>query len=253
MGDQPNPLAAPAWTVGASRGHAFRRGLIEAPSAAVLVVFVTFVGFGALARDVGLTGAQALFVTLTVFALPGQVVLADQIAHGAGLAATAFAVTLTAVRLLPLTFSLMPLLRDGRSPRWLEFLLCHFVAITVWIESMRRLPPLPRALRVPYYAGFALAVMIGAISATWLGFTLAAGVPAAISAGFVFLTPIYFFLSLIGAAASDADKAALVLGALLGPPLFLLLPGFDLLLTGLIGGTGAYVFMRVRRRKAGGS
>ena len=69
----------------------------------MFVVFATFVGFGALARDVGLDLLQVVFVSATVFALPGQVVLVDQIGQGAALAATAFAVTLTAVRLLPLT------------------------------------------------------------------------------------------------------------------------------------------------------
>ena len=248
MARQPNPVAAPAWTVGASRRDAFRRGLIEAPSVAVIVVVITFFGFGALAHDVGLDVTQSLFITLTVFALPGQVVMADQIAHGAGLAATAFAVTLTAVRLLPLTFSLMPMLRDDNTPRWLEFLLCYIAAITVWIEAMRRLPPLPRGLRVPYYAGFALAMFVGVTCATWLGFVMAAEVPAAIAAGFVFLTPVYFFLSLIETAVSDADKASLILGSVLGPVLFLVLPGFDLFLTGLIGGTAAYAFMRLRRK-----
>lgn len=251
MGKAARPASAPDWTIGASRGDALRRGFLESPSTPVIVVVITFVGFGALARDVGLSVYQALFITGVVFALPGQVVLVDEIAHGAGLLGATFAVTLTAVRLLPLCFSLMPLIRDSRSPRWLEFLVSHIVAITLWIEAMRRLPPLPCALRLPYFAGFGAALVVAVVAATWLGYVLSANVPVAVAAGFVFLTPIYFFLSLVAVASSDADIAALVIGSVMGPVLFLLAPGFDLFLTGLVGGTLAYGLMKLRNRRAG--
>lgn len=241
----------PEWTRGASPVDAFLRGLLGAPSVPVLVVFVTFVGFGALAHDVGLDIFQAIFVSATVFALPNQVVLVDSAAKGAGLAAVAFAVALTSVRLLPMTFSLFPVMRSGRAPRWAEFILSHFVAITVWLESMRRLPRLPRALRVPYFAGFALVMLVGLMAATAFGYVLSANVPPAIAAGMVFLTPIYFFLSLIETARNNADKTAIVAGAVLGPLLFTVLPGLDLLLTGLVGGTAAYALMKWRQAGGG--
>jgi predicted branched-subunit amino acid permease len=221
-----------------------------APSVPVLVVVITFVGFGALARDVGFDIYQAAFVTAVVFALPGQVVLADEIAHGASLLAATFAVVLTAVRLLPLAFSLMPVLRDGAPRRWQELLLCHFIAITIWLEAMRRLPPLPRHLRTAYFTGFAIVLASAIMSATILGFLLAARVPPPVAAGFVFLTPIYFFLSLVETAVSRADRLAFAVGVVLGPVLFTLAPGYDLFLTGLVGGTGAYLVTR-RRRRAG--
>lgn len=245
QGQRGAPL--PRWAEGATRRGTFLRGLAGAPSVPVLVVTITFVGFGALARDVGFDVYQAVFVSAGVFALPGQVVLAEEFGHGAGLGAVALAVTLTSVRLLPMSFSLFPVMRDAATPRWLEYLLSHFVAITVWLEAMRRLPPLPRRLRVTYFAGFAAAMLIGLSSATTAGFFLAAQVPEAIAAGMVFLTPIYFFLSLVETAQNVADNGALALGTVLGPLLFWFLPGFDLLLTGLIGGTVAYALMRWRR------
>lgn len=248
MGRGGSPAPAPDWTNGATHADAFRRGFLESPSTPVIVVVITFVGFGALARDVGLDISQALFITAVVFALPGQVVLVDEIAHGTGLVAAAFAVTLTAVRLLPLTFSLMPLMRDRRSPRWLEFVVSHIIAITLWIEAMRRLPALPHALRMPYFSGFGTALIIAVVSATYIGFVLSANVPTAVAAGFVFLTPIYFFLSLVATASGDADTAALAIGSVMGPVLFLAVPGFDLFLTGLAGGTLAYGFMKWRKR-----
>lgn len=215
----------------------------------VMVVAVTFVGFGALARDSGLDILQAIFIVATVFALPGQVVLVDEAAKGVGLIGVAFAVALTSVRLLPMSFSLFPVMRGAATPRWVELFLSHFIAITVWLESMRRLPPLPRELRVGYFAGFALSMLVGLSSATAIGFFISGAVPPSIAAGMVFLTPIYFFLSLIESAANVADRYAVAIGALIGPVLFLLLPGLDLFLTGLIGGTAAYAAMRWQRRE----
>ncbi len=240
MASKPGELRAPAWCHGASRKDAYKRGIASAPSVPVIVVLVTFVGFGALAQGAGLTMAQAVFVSVTVFALPGQVVLVDQIAQGAALLSTAFAVTLTSVRLLPLTISLMPYLRDGITPKWVEFAFAHVLAITVWIEGMRRLPPLPDGLRAPYYGGFVSALFLGIMCATTLGFLLSGQVPKEIGAGLIFLTPLYFFLSLIGVSKNSIDLLAVAIGAVLGPILYLTAPSLDLFLTGLIGGTVAY-------------
>ena len=239
----------PGWTKKASISQAYLHGIAGTPSVPVLVVTITFIGFGALARDAGLDVFQAMFVSAGVFALPGQVILVSEAAKGAGLAAVAFAVTLTSVRLLPMSFSLFPVMRNRNTPRWLEFLLSHFVAITVWIEAMRRLPKLPRKLRVAYFSGFISAMMLMLLAATVTGFFLAAEAPPAVAAGMVFLTPIYFFLSLIETARNVADKWAVGIGVILGPALYQILPGLDLFLTGLIGGTLSYGIMKWLKKR----
>lgn len=221
-----------------------------APSTPVIVVVATFIGFGALARDIGLDLFQTLFVTGTMFALPGQVVLADQIVLGATLTTTVFAVTLTAVRLLPLTVSLMPVLRDAGTSRWVELVLSHFVSITSWLEAMRRLPELPPHLRASFFGGFAVALFVTVMAATMIGHVAAGQVHPTIAAGLIFVSPLYFYLSLLGSAESGIDRAALGLGTILGPLLFLVAPGFDLLLTGLIGGTLAYGGAKWRKSKS---
>ena len=237
----------PHWTATASARGAFVRGAIEVPSTPAFVLLMTFIGFGALARESGLDLGQAVFTSVTIFALPGQVVLVDQIAQGATLLSAGFAVALTAVRLLPLTTSLMPHLRLSGRPLVVQAAAAHFVAITVWLESLRRLPKLPERLRLTYYLGFATALCSVCVTGSAVGHAIAAEVPAWLAAGLLFLTPSYFFLSLIAAAQSRGDFAALGLGAVAGPVLFVLLPGFDLVLTGLICGTLAYGWDRWRR------
>jgi len=209
-----------------------------------------FIGFGALARDVGLTVAQAVFVSASVFALPGQVVLADQISQGAALAGAFFAVTLTAIRLLPLTASLLPHVRDGVSPRWSQYAMSHIIAVTTWIESMRRLPPLPLELRVPYFAGFGSVLFSANMAATVVGYLIAGSVPPVLAAALIFLTPIYFFLSLISASRDLSDAIALPCGFIMGPLIYLVAPGFDLVITGLVAGTLAYGVLRWREGRS---
>ncbi len=67
-----------------------------------------------------------------------------------------------------------------------------FVAVTVWSESLRRLPDLPPSARPAFYYGFAHAcVGLSAVS-TGAGYYLMGAFPPPLAAGLLFLTPIFF-------------------------------------------------------------
>jgi predicted branched-subunit amino acid permease len=222
------------------------RGIRVMLSTPGVVLFATSIGFGALARDLGFSFAQAVFLSTVFYALPAQVVLVDQLARGAALAAAAFAVSLTAIRLLPMTVSLLPYIRDHRGIRPIHIFAVHFMAITVWIEGNRRLPSLPEHLRLPHFFGIGFAMFAATGLGTIAGHLLAARVPPLVSAALLFMTPIYFLLSLLSGANRRMDWLAIAVGLCLGPILFTILPGPDLMLTGLIGGTIAYLAGRGR-------
>jgi predicted branched-subunit amino acid permease len=226
-------VTAPAWTASASQAQAFWRGTLIIVTIPCLLLFGTAIGFGALARDVGLSLGNAAFVSMTMIALPNQVVLADEIGRGAALAAVALAVTLTGIRLLPMTVTF-------------EFAATWPIAITTWIEGTRQLPSLPVGLRLAYHFGMGLGMMSTTVSGTIVGFLLAGRLPAVLAAALLFMVPIYFFLSLVMTSKTRADRLALGLGAMMGPVMFMLVPGFDLMLTGLGAGTAAYLAGRVR-------
>jgi predicted branched-subunit amino acid permease len=224
---------------------AFLRGLREFPVIPGVILLSAVMGFGALARDLGLDLGVAVFATAAIFALPGQVALLTEQAQGATLLATSLAVLLTATRLLPMSVVLAPYLRGSRLPKALLVVAIHFCAVTLWVTGMRRLPEIAPEDRLPYFLGSALPLFVMSLVTTALGFLIAGQVPALIAAALFFLTPIYFILSMIQSArASPADKLAIVLGVLLGPVFALLTPGFDLLLAGGIGGIGAYLIAR---------
>lgn len=232
---------------GDARREGLQRGMRMVLSIPGAVLFASFFGFGAFARESGLDLVQAVFAA-GIFALPGQVVLADEWATGTGLAAAFLAVTLTAIRLLPLTVALLPVIREERTPLWQQLVLSHLVAITVWVEAMRHAPALPRAARIPFFAGMGIALVPAVLLAAVCGHVAAGVVPEPLAAGLMFLTPLYFLLSMLAAAREGLDFGAIAIGLLLGPVFFLTTPGIDLLLTGLVGGSIAYGAARWRKR-----
>ena len=241
----------PDWTTEASGARALSRGLAAAVGTAGLILAASSAGFGALARDAGFSIDLSVFTMIVFFALPAQVVFIDQWARDASLFAGALAVCLSSVRLLPMTVTIMPLLSPGkadgekptpRRPNRLRLLLAvHFVAVTAWMEGMRRLPPLPARLRLAYFIGLGSGLVAMTVAGTIIGYQLAASVPVWISAVLLFLTPVYFLLSLIATARASADWLAIGLGMALGPVAYIYAPAIDLLVAGLVGGTIAYI------------
>ncbi len=226
------------------------RGVLETPFIPPFILFTTFIGFGALTSQIGLSWLETLFMSIFIFALPGQVVLVDEMARGASVLTAALAVAATGVRLLPMVVSLRPMIRDRRVPKWQELLLVYYVAVTMWLEMMRRLPGLPRHLRAAYSLGITGLLVGVSASGAMLGFILASSVPVTISAALLFTTPIYFLLSMLASARSAATLTPILLGLILGPLFHIFLPALDLLLTGLLGGSLSFLFTRGRKSES---
>jgi predicted branched-subunit amino acid permease len=225
------------------------RALLAAFSVPAAVLFATALGFGALARDGGFGVAHTAFIVASMFALPNQVVLVDQLARNETLVAAAIAVMLAALRLLPMTVTIVPLFTGRRRRPLLELLAVHFVAITPWIEAGRRLPGLPVEQRLAAHLGLGFAFSAVMVTGSLAGYALAGAVPPAVAATLLFMTPIYFLISLLATSRTRMDYLAIGIGCALAPVLYLLAPGLDLLATGLAGGTLAFL-LRGRRRSA---
>lgn len=195
-----------------------------------------------------MTMAQAIFMVPVIWALPGMVVLLGAVLSGAGLFAAAFAVALSSVRLSPMVVTLVPELRGSRTRKLTLYLLAHFVAITSWIIAMETLRTVPRDLRTSYYFGLGSILIVVNMVAVSAVYILAPALPPAILAGLFLLTPMYFLTSLWGSARERASHVAMVLGMVLGPLLHMVVPGFDLLGAGFIGGGLAYAFHLIRDR-----
>lgn len=211
--------------------------------AAVLVA--GYIGFGALAAENGFSSLMALASTLTIWALPGQLVLVEMHTLGASAPIIVAAVMLTGARFLPMTVSLMPLMRDPSHGSKRVFFAAHLLAMTGWAVAMRRFPEIPRGQRLPYFLGFALTCWLASLAATFAGFLVAGLLPASVKLGLVFLSPMYFLLLLSGEVRDRRWALALACGALAGPPAHLLSPQWSVTLAGLVGGTAAFLAFRL--------
>ena len=209
-----------------------------------LVLAGTYVGMGALAHDFGFAPWWLAISSILVWAAPAQVILISALGTGASLFEAALAVTLSAIRLFPMVVALMPLLR-GPKTRTRDLLLpAHFTAVSMWVESLRLLPGMPHQRRIPFCNG--LSVGYTAVVFGFVGYYLAAGLPVLLAATLLFLTPMSFLISTANNARMMVDRLAFVLGLVLGPAFAYFAIGLDLMWTGLVGGTLAYLVHRFR-------
>lgn len=242
MPAQPAPEANPG-----TRTRWYLRGVRAAISVPGLILCTAFIGFAGLAKEAGFSMAQAVFMTGVVWALPAKVVLVGAVLSGSSLAGAAFAVALSSVRLTPMVAALVPEMRGPRTPRWVLYALSHFVAVTSWVIAMERLRDVPRAMRTTYYAGLGSTLVLMNTAVVAAVYVLADRLPPIAAAALFMLTPIYFLTSLWGSARESASQLAMALGLILGPIFHRLVPGFDLLAAGLIGGFLAFGVHRLRR------
>lgn len=236
----PVPRPASAW---------FLRGILQIFSIPAAVLFSAQIGFAALARDAGFSLGEAMAITFFTYALPAQVVFVGFVASGATLPAVIVAVGLSSVRFLPMVVAWTPVVRPARPARVGLLVTSCFVAVTSWVFAMTRLPTLEREARLPYFAGFGIALAVGSTILVGLSHLLLERMPPIVSGALVFLTPIYFMCALWGAARADADRLALILGLAFGPIAAALVPGLDLLVAGLVAGTLAYLIARLTKRR----
>lgn len=216
-----------------------------------LVLGASMIAVGGLAHDVGYPLGATVLSTIFIWAAPAQVILFGLIAAGASVPVLAVAVGFSSVRFLPMCMTILPLLRRPGTRTSTLLAASHYVAVTNWVEGMRRLPPLPPDARLPYFFGFANMVMLSATIATGIGFFLVAHLPSLFGAGLLFVSPVYFTAALARAARGRADVYAMLLGFALTPlAINVLSSGFDLVCVGLLGGTIAYFAGRRHRQRS---
>src|SRR3982751_241453 len=232
------PLDSPVWQ---SPMRAFAWGMGSVASTVLtLVLFATYLGIGALAHDSHFSAGWALASTVLIWAGPAQIILISTLGSGATVVQAAIAVTLSAIRLFPMVVSVLPVVRSPRTKRRHLILVTHFIAVTLWVESLRLLPQVPRERRIAFTHGLGCGLVSVCLVATTLGYGLAARLPQLFGAAILLLTPLAFLLSTARNCRQLADVLALVLGLALLPLVSLLHTGVDILISGVSAGTIAY-------------
>lgn len=234
--------------------QALRAGAREALGVPAAVLGAGFIGYGSLAADAGYPVALTLLATFAIWALPGQLVLMEMQAAGAALAATLLAVSLSAARFFPMSLTLMPLLRRGGTTRrlWQFLLAAQLVSMTTWAVAIRRFEDDDLAdleSRWQYFIGFSAVCIGSAAICAVIGQLLIGALPPLARFGLALLTPLYFFVTLVGEARSLSSVVALASGAVVALALHAVAPGWSLLGAGFIGGTAAFLLQRAHARR----
>jgi len=212
-------------------------------------LFGTFVGLGGLCFDLGVSVWWAALSTAIIFAAPAQVILVTTLGSGT-LVQAAVAVTLSAIRLLPMVVALLPVIRGPHTRSRDLVLPAHFVAVTMWVEAFRLTPRIPRDQRVGFCNGLGLGMTVLSVAGTVLGYFLAARLPPILAAAVLFLTPMTFLVSTIRGATAISDRLAFVASLVITP--VLILAGFELALLygALAAGALGYGVHRLRKAAA---
>lgn len=235
---------APPSLMYATARAAFRGGVTEAAGVPMLIMGASFVGFGSMIKNMDWSLWHAVYSTLSTWALPGQIAMAEMAAEGAPLMAIVLAVFFINARLLPMVASLLPQVRREGMPTWGYYLGAMLIAATSWVGTMRRLPDLAPDQRFSFMVGYGLLLYTGSPLFTAAGYLLAGHVPEAVALGLVYLNPLYFMVLFLVDLRSRTKVMALIFGAVLGPATYLFFPDWSLITTGLIGGTVAWLLGR---------
>ncbi len=222
-----------------------REGVRQALTGPAYFVAVALVGVGGLAKAAGFPPGVAFLSTLLIWAGPAQVLFFGAIAAKTALPAVALTVSLSSIRFVPMVLSVLPMLKRRDTRLSTLLIAAHFIAVTVWAESLNRLPGVPRPMRLPFFFGFAVTCVLVTGFFTLAGYYLAAELPKPLAVGILFLTPVYFLSMLVKGAGSALDWFALGFGLALAPLTQRYVGGgFDLLALGVVGGAAAFFAAR---------
>ena len=224
---------------------AFGLGIRDAFGVPAAVTGAGYVGFGALVGSYGGSVWAIVVSTITIWALPGQLVMIDMWQIGAPTIAVALAMMLTNARFLPMSLTLMPILRDHSHPRGHYYFAAHFISMTSWAVCTRRCPEMAPAARLPYFVGFSGTCIAVSAACGAFGYLIAGSIPPGVQLGLVFLPTVYFFVILIGDVQTRLAAIALACGGTAGPLFYLLTPQWSVLAAGFTGGTIAFVIQKI--------
>lgn len=229
---------------------AFREGLVAALGLPTLVLGSVYFGLGALAEELGLSLWILTLSTVLIWAGPAQVILFTTFAATGSVLTSVVLVSLSSVRLLPMCSSLLPRLREAGLSLPQLLLASHGIAVTVWLESMNRLPSLPVERRPQFFAGFVVGAMGLCLLTGALGYHLSKILPTVLVVMLLFLTPVHFFTGLLRNSKVFGDGLAIVFGFFVALATQGLPYGLDLVVAGLVGGTVAFAWHRWKHLSA---
>jgi len=220
-------------------------GLVDGSGMPAVILIISLMGFGALCKESGLGLTFSVVQLTTMWALPGQIAFIELYTAGNSIFAITLAVAMANARFMPMTATLMTLLRPGTKRTSLLYIFSHFLSFSAWVWVLRRCPKIQPEMRFPYYLGFITITFMAGILGILIGYLLVDILPGTVSQSFVFVNTLYFVLMLADARGM-ATILAVLAGVISGPLIHMSANNWGLLLCGLLGGTFAFIIAKIR-------
>lgn len=232
------------------RRAVFARAIGDSMSLPAFILLTTMMGFGSLARVSGFAPEMAVAATLLIWGLPGQLAMVDLAGAGHSIVAAVVACSLANARFFPMVVSFLPHVSAGLARSWPLFVCAQMLSINSWVMCVRAFPGVAPVYRRFYYLVFAASIIGAAVLGTLLGYHATGVLPRPIVLGFIFLSPLFFALVMVAVPGLPA-RLSLVFGALVMLVAHDVAPEFDLLVSGVVGGSLGFFLGRRFETAAG--
>ena len=220
------------------------KGFNDACGVPIIGLGLSMFTFGAYLNSSNFNLFQSFLSTFFAFALPGQFVMAETVLSGGNLLNIFFAVLFTNARLFPMTMHIMPTVKNKKIQPWKYFILCHFIAVTAWINYISIYKKINFSSRYQYFFGLAGSLWISSVIFTMLGFVFSSIVSYKLLIILVFFNPMYFLIITFKNLVTKQLVIIFILSIILTPLLYFLINDWGIMIAGLISGTLVFFIFR---------
>ena len=222
----------------------FINGIKDAFGTPLIGLGLSMLTFGAYLKSSNFSLLQSFLSTFFAFALPGQFVMAETIISGGNLVNVFLAVLLTNARLFPMTMNIIPTLKSDKVSKWKYYVICHFIAVTAWINYISVYKSINKSNRFLYFFGLGGALWLGSVVCTVVGFLFSSLLSYQLLIGLIFLNPMYFLLMTVKNLKSKRLLAVFIFSILFSPILYFYLKDWGIILSGLASGSIGYLIFK---------
>ena len=203
-------------------------------------------GYGVMARDAGLDLTTTFVAVATIWTMPTLMAFTELLSTGTALWAYFITLLVISFRNLPMALSAMPMIRSRPGFHWHQIIMAQLLSPTAWVQITIVGRTFNPPDRMPYYLGFALALLVYGLLGAWIGHFWAAGFHPALGLALLLVTPMFIILTM-ATTPKRSSLLALAFGCVLVPLLMFYDPNLGLVAGGLIAGTLGFYLGRERR------
>ena len=225
------------------------KGIKGAIGVPVIGLGLSMFTFGAYLNSSEFNILQSFLSTFFAFALPGQFVMTETLLSGGNLLNIFFAVLFTNARLFPMTMHIIPTIKTNKVRLWKYFILCHFIAVTAWINYISVYKSISFSKRYQYFFGLAGSLWLSSVIFTMLGFIFSSTVSYKLLIALVFFNPMYFLIMTVKNLVNKQLIIVFCLSVILTPLLYILLNDWGVMISGLFSGTLVFILFRKKKHE----